>query len=118
MAPRPIRLNGSAQRLSVYVSENEQYGGQPLYSALVEQARKAGCAGATVLRGIEGFGAASVSDPDRGLRMSSDMPVVVTVIDIESRITALAEVFSTMLGDGLISVENIDVMVYRGGNKA
>lgn len=115
---RPISLEGKAQRLSVYVSENEQYGDKPLYSALVEQARKAGCAGATVLRGIEGFGATSVADPDRGLRMSTDLPVMVNVIDVESRITALAEVFSTMLGDGLITVEDIDVMVYRGGNKA
>lgn len=114
----PRTLEGRMKRLSVYVSENERYGDMPLYSALVEQARKAGCAGATVLRGIEGFGATSVADPERGLRMSCDLPVVVTVIDVESRITALAEVFATMLGDGLISVEDIDVLVYRGGNKA
>ena len=111
------RLTGPAKRLSAYVSENEKYDGRPLYTALVDQARKAGCAGATVLRGIEGFGATSVIHAEHLLRMSSDLPVVVQVIDIESRITALTEVFSTMVGDGLITLDDVDVVIYRGGHK-
>jgi len=113
----PMNLEGRAQRLSAYVSENERYDGKPLYTALVDQARKAGCAGATVLRGIEGFGATSVIHAEHLLRMSSDLPVVVCVIDVESRITALTEVFSAMVGDGLITVEDVSVVVYRGGRK-
>ncbi len=113
----PIKLDGKAKRLSVYVSESEQYDGKPLYTALVDQARIAGCAGATVLRGIEGFGATSVIHAEHLLRMSSDLPVVVQVIDVESRITALTAVFSAMFGDGLMTIEDIDVVIYRGGRK-
>ncbi|MDZ4654467.1 MAG: DUF190 domain-containing protein [Coriobacteriia bacterium] len=114
----PITLGGHAKRLSAYVSENEKYEGKPLYTALVDQARKAGCAGATVLRGIEGFGATSVIHAEHLLRMSSDLPVVVQVVDIEPRITALSEVFLAMVGDGLITIEDVDVVIYRGGHKA
>jgi uncharacterized protein len=109
-------LHGAAKRLSAYIGENDMYDdGKPLYSAMVESARTAGCAGATVLRGIEGFGATSRIHAAHDLRMSSDLPVVVTVIDEDFRITALAEVFAAMAGNGLITVENVDVVYYRGG---
>ncbi|GAB4283316.1 MAG: DUF190 domain-containing protein [Coriobacteriia bacterium] len=108
-------LIGPAKRLMAYVSENETYEGKPLYSALVDQARKSGCGGATVLRGIEGFGATSVIHAEHLLRMSSDLPVVVCVIDEEHRIAALAEVFGAMVGDGLITIEDVTVLAYRGG---
>jgi PII-like signaling protein len=109
-------LHGAAKRLSAYIGENDMYDdGKPLYSAMVESARTAGCAGATVLRGIEGFGATSRIHAAHDLRMSSDLPVVVTVIDEDFRITALAEVFAAMAGNGLITVEKVDVVYYRGG---
>lgn len=108
-------LSGPAKKLSAYVGENDHYDGKPLYTALVEAAKKAGCAGATVLRGIEGFGATSVIHTDQWLRMSSDLPVVVVVIDAPSRVTAVAEVFKTMVGDGLITIEDVVVVQYQGG---
>ena len=109
------KLHGRAKRLSAYIGENDMYeDGKPLYSAMVESARTAGCAGATVLRGIEGFGATSRIHAAHDLRMSSDLPVVVTVVDEEFRITALAEVFAAMAGNGLITVEDVEVVYYRG----
>ncbi len=108
-------LPGRAVRLSVHIGEDDAYEGKPLYVALVEQARTAGCAGATVLRGITGFGATSRKHARHDLRMSADLPVVVQVIDAEHRITALAEVFSAMVTDGLITVERVEVLLYRGG---
>ena len=108
-------IEGPAKKLSAYIGENDHYEGKPLYTALVEASKKAGCAGATVLRGVEGFGATSVIHTDQWLRMSSDLPVVVVVIDIESRITALAEVFRAMVGDGLVTIEDVQVVQYRGG---
>ena len=106
---------GPAKKLSAYIGENCTYDGKPLYQALVEAARTAGCAGATVLRGITGFGATSRSVEKHKLRMSEDLPVVVQVIDVDFRITALAEVFKAMVGDGLITIEDVVVLQYRGG---
>ncbi len=106
---------GPAKKLSAYIGENDTYDGKPLFSALVEAARTAGCAGATVLRGIEGFGATSRIHAAHLLRMSSDLPVVVVVVDKAGRITGLAELFAAMVGDGLITVEDAEVVAYRGG---
>jgi PII-like signaling protein len=110
-----MNIDGAARKLSAYIGENDTYDGKPLFTALVEAARTAGCAGATVLRGIEGFGATSRIHAAHMLRMSSDLPVVVQVIDVEHHIAALAEVFKAMVGDGLVTIEEITVVQYRGG---
>lgn len=108
-------LSGPAKKLSVYIGEADQYEDKPLYQALVEQARIAGCAGATVLRGMAGFGATSREHIKHGIRMSVDLPLMVQVVDVSDRITALAEVFDAMVSDGLIIVEDVNVIMYRGG---
>jgi len=110
-----MNIEGPALKLSAYIGENDTYDGKPLFTALVEAARTAGCAGATVLRGIEGFGATSRIHAAHMLRMSSDLPVVVQAIDVESRIIALSEVFKAMVGDGLVTIEQLQVVQYRGG---
>jgi len=110
-----MTFSGPAKKLSVYIGEADAYDGKPLYQAMVEQARIAGCAGATVLRGVVGFGATSREHAKHGIRMSVDLPLMVQVIDVPDRITALAEVYGEMLSDGLIIVEDVNVLVYRGG---
>ena len=105
-------LEGQAKRLSAYVGEDEQYEGRPLYQALIAQARTQGCAGATVTRGVTGYGASSRDVAKHALRMSSDRPYVVSVIDEGPRITALAEVWSTMIPSGLLTVEDVCVIAY------
>jgi PII-like signaling protein len=107
-------LEGNAKRLSAYVGEDEMYNDRPLYQAMVEQARSQGCAGATALRGMVGFGASSRDVVKHGLRMSTDCPVVVSVIDDAVRITALAEVWTAMLPAGLITMDDVNVVVYCG----
>jgi PII-like signaling protein len=107
-------LEGNAKRLSAYVGEDEMYNDKPLYQALVEQSRLQGCAGATALRGMVGYGASSRDVVKHGLRMSVDCPVVVSVIDDAVRITALAEVWSAMLPAGLITMEDVNVVLYCG----
>lgn len=109
--------NGPAKKLSAYIGENCTYDGKPLYKALVEASRTAGCAGATVLRGVDGYGATSCKAAEFQLRMSQDLPVVVQVIDVDYRIAALAEVFRAMVGDGLVTIEDIVVLEYRGGTE-
>jgi uncharacterized protein len=110
-----VSIEGPAKKLSAYIGENDVYDGKPLYTALVEAARTAGCGGATVLRGISGFGATSRIHARHNLRMSSDLPVVVEVIDVDHKITALGEVFKAMVGDGLLTIEDVTVLQYRGG---
>lgn len=110
-----MNIEGRAKRLAAYIGENDRYEDKPLYEALVEAARTAGCAGATVLRGIEGFGATSRMHGAHRLRMSEDLPLVVQVIDVEHRIIALTEVFKAMVGDGLLTLEDLQVVQYRGG---
>jgi len=110
-----MSIEGPAKKLSAYIGEKDQYDGRPLYTALVESARSAGCAGATILRGVEGFGATSRIHTAHQLRMSSDLPVVVVVIDTEVHITALAEVFRAMMGNGILTIEDTEVVYYRGG---
>jgi uncharacterized protein len=106
---------GQAKKLSAYIGEAATYDGRPLYEALVDSARTAGCAGATVLRGLAGFGATSRKHGKRAMRMSQDLPVVVQVVDQEGRILALAELFETMITDGLVTIEDIYVMAYKTG---
>lgn len=107
-------LEGQAKRLAAYVGEDEIYEDKPLYQALVEQARIQGCAGATALRGMVGFGASSRDVAKHGMRMSTDCPVMVVVIDETPRITALAEVWSAMLPSGILTIEDVGVLVYTG----
>ncbi len=105
-------LEGPAKRLSAYVGEDMAYGDKPLYQALIDQARTQGCAGATALRGMVGYGASSRDVVKHGLRMSVDCPVMVTVIDEPQRITALAAVWSAMIPAGLVTVEDVKVVHY------
>lgn len=105
-------MEGQAKRLSAYVGEDESYDERPLYQALIEQARIQGCAGATALRGLAGFGAASRDVAKHGRKMSTDCPVMVSVVDSPPRITALAEVWSAMISSGLITIEDVGVILY------
>jgi len=113
-----MRMEKNAKKLSVYIGEADRYDDKPLYEALIETARTAGCAGASVMRGVSGYGATSREHAKHGLRMSVDLPLMVHVIDAPDRITALAELYSTMIGSGLITVEDVNVLVYRGDEEA
>jgi len=110
-----VLSEGRAKRLSAYVGEADSYDDRPLYQALVEQARTQGCSGATALRGLGGYGATSREHGKHALRMSVDLPVVVSVIDDPVKITALAEVWCAMVSHGLITVEDVNVVLYCGG---
>jgi PII-like signaling protein len=105
-------MEGQVKRLAAYVGEDETYEGRPLYQALIEQARIQGCAGATALRGLAGYGAASRDVAKHGRRMSTDCPVMVAVIDEPPRIAALAELWSAMISSGLITIEDVGVILY------
>lgn len=97
----------------VYIGESDQWHGKPLYQAIVERLRELGLAGATVLRGIEGFGANAHIHTTRILRLSEDLPVLIEAVDQEDRIRAVLPELDEMVGDGLITLERIEVVAYR-----
>jgi hypothetical protein len=110
----PERISYRAQRLTIYVGESDRAGHGPLYSEIVRRARAAGLAGATVLRGVEGFGASSVIHTARLLTMSEDLPMVVVIIDTPEHIETFLPELDELLTEGLVVRENIDVVKYAG----
>lgn len=110
----PSRMTTRAVRLSVYVGESDRHDGRPLYTEIVHRARDAGLAGATVLRGLEGFGASQVVHTARLLTFSEDLPMVVVIIDTAERIDAFLPVLDELVDEGLVVREEVDVIKYAG----
>jgi hypothetical protein len=108
------RLEGRGERLTIFIGETDQHGHRPLYTEIVERARQAGLSGATVLRGIEGFGASSHIHTTRILRLSEDLPVVIVIVDRSDRIDAFLPVLDELITEGLVVREDIDIVSYRG----
>jgi PII-like signaling protein len=106
---------GEGRLLRVFVGESDKHDGRPLYEWLVLKAREAGLAGATVLRGIEGFGAHSRLHTAKILRLSEDLPIVVEIVDLAEKIEAFLPTVDAAIGEGLATVEKVDVRFYRGG---
>jgi len=107
------RLDGEQTLMRIFIGESDRWERQPLYEALVELFRHEGFAGATVLKGAAGFGAHSVTHTDRILRLSSDLPVVVEVVDNQERIDAILPRLDEMLKGGMITLERARVIHYR-----
>ena len=108
-----MRFAGEGKLLKVFIGESDLHGGKPLYQALVERVRAEGLAGATVLRGIEGFGASSHLHTSRILRLSEDLPIVVEIVDTTENIDRILPVVDEMVGDGMVTVERVEVLTYR-----
>lgn len=106
-------LHGPAKKICAYLGEDDRYEGKPLAQVLMETARIQGCAGATIIKAQAGFGPSSRDLERHGFRMSSDKPVLVEVIDEETRIRALGEVWATMMDTGLITVSEVTVVYYE-----
>ncbi len=110
------RLEGEGKLLRVFIGESDRWHGRPLYQAIVARAREEGLAGATVTRGIEGFGAKSHLHTSRILQLSSDLPVVVEIVDTAERIEALLPLLDEMVADGLVTIEPVHIVSYRAGS--
>ena len=108
-----MKFEGEGKLLRIFIGESDRFEGKPLYQALVETARAEGLAGATVLRGMEGFGASSHLHTSRILRLSEDLPIIVEIVDTVENIDRLIPVFDRMIGDGMMTLEKADVITYR-----
>ncbi|HEX6208967.1 MAG TPA: DUF190 domain-containing protein [Actinomycetota bacterium] len=113
-----MRIEGEGKLLRIFIGESDTWHGKPLYQAIVERAREEGLAGATVIRGIEGFGAHSRIHTARILRLSEDLPVIIEIVDSEERIRGILPALDEMVTDGLLTMERVEVITYRAGDEA
>jgi PII-like signaling protein len=111
-----VRLSGEGTLLRVFVGESDTWHGKPLYQAIVQRLRAEGLAGATVIRGIEGFGAKSHLHTSRLLRLSEDLPLIIEVVDKAENIQRALPLLDDMISDGLVTLEKVQVLIYRAGN--
>lgn len=110
-----MTLPKDGKLLRVFIGEDDKYDGQPLYEWIVRRAREHGLAGATVLRGLEGFGAHSRLHTAKVLRLSSDLPIVVEIVDTEEKIESFLPEIDDAVKEGLATVERVEVRFYRSG---
>lgn len=108
-----ITIKEAGQLLRIFIGESNKYGRLPLYEWLVQQARAQGMAGATVLRGIQGFGANSLIHTTKILRLSEDLPVIVEIVDSEEKIESFLQIVEHAITEGLVTVEKARVRMYR-----
>ncbi len=99
--------------LRIFIGEKDRYKGKPLYEQIVLKAREMGLAGATVLRGIMGFGAESRLHTAKILRLSEDLPIIIEIVDRKEKIDALIPFLDEVVKEGLITMEKVKVIKYR-----
>ena len=111
-----MRLEGEGKLLRLFIGESDTWHGKPLYQAIVERVRQEGLAGATVLRGIEGFGADSHLHTSRILRLSEDLPVVIEIVDTPEQIDRVVPILDEMVGEGMLTLR-VQIVSYRSSDE-
>lgn len=109
-------LPEEGQLLRIFIGESDKHEGKPLYEWIVQQARKKGLAGATVLRGLEGFGAHSRIHTAKILRLSEDLPIVIEIVDTSEKIEAFMPQIDHAIQEGLATLEKVRIRFYRSGD--
>lgn len=108
-----MQLPSEAQLLRIFIGEADRFEGKPLHEAIVYLARERGMAGATVTRGLMGFGAHSRMHTAKILRLSEDLPIVIEIVDKPERIESLLPELDAMIKEGLVTIENVTVYAYK-----
>ena len=111
------KFEGERTLMRIHIGESDKWHGKPLHEAIVQMLRKEGFSGATVLRGVAGYGGTSVYHTDKLLRLSQDLPLIVEVVEYTERIEAILPRLDEMLDGGLITLEKVRVILYRPGKK-
>ncbi|MDH5305582.1 MAG: DUF190 domain-containing protein [Myxococcales bacterium] len=99
--------------LRIFVGESDRHEGAPLHEWIVRRAREHGLAGATVLRGLEGYGAGSRVHTARILRLASDLPIVIEIVDTREKIEAFLPIVDAAIEEGLATLERVEIRLYR-----
>jgi PII-like signaling protein len=108
------RLTGNALRLTVFIGESDTWHHKPLFTEIVHRAHHAGLAGASVFRGVEGYGASSHIHTTRLLSLSEDMPIAIVIIDAADRIRAFLPQLDELVSEGLVILDDVEVIRYVG----
>lgn len=108
-----MRQQRPGMRLTIFVGEDDRFHHHPLAQAIFERAREEGLAGATMARGIEGFGPSGRLKTTRFLSSSDDLPIVIDIIDDRHRIETFLPILDTMVTDGLVTLEDVDIVAYQ-----
>lgn len=109
-----MRLEGPSQRLTIFIGETDRYHHKPLYSEIVKRAHRAGLAGASVFRGMEGFGASSRIHTTRILSLSEDLPMAIIIVDAPERIARFLPQLDELITEGLVILDDVQVVKYVG----
>ena len=109
-----MKLEGHQRRLTIFVGEADHHGHTPLATEIVQRAHRAGLAGASVFRGIEGYGASNHIHTTRILSLSDDLPIAVIIIDTEERIQAFLPELDQLITEGLVIIDDVEVLKYVG----
>lgn len=107
------KFEGERTLMRIHIGESDKWHGKPLYQAIVEIFRREKLSGATVLRGVGGYGSNSVYHTDKILRLSQDLPIVIEVVEFTERIEKLLPQLDELIGGGLITLEKVRVILYR-----
>lgn len=110
-----MKLQGPAMRLTIFLGESDQWHHRPVYTEVVHRAHAAGLAGASVMRGIEGFGASSHVHTSRLLSLSEDLPVAIVIVDTQERIENFLPELDELITQGLVILDPVTVIKYVGG---
>jgi PII-like signaling protein len=113
-----MKLEGMQQRLTVYIGESDRHGHMPLASEIVRRAHAAGLAGASVFRGVEGYGASNHIHTTRILSLSDDLPMAIVIVDTADAIRAFLPQLDELITEGLVVIEDIEVVKYVGRGRS
>ena len=109
-----MKLEGTQQRLTIYIGESDRHGHTPLATEIVQRAHAAGLAGASVFRGVEGFGASNHIHTTRILSLSDDLPMAIVIVDRPDAIAAFLPELDELITEGLVVLEDVEVIKYIG----
>ena len=112
-----MALPKDGQLLRIFIGESDKHDGMPLFEWIIRQARERSLAGVTITRGIEGYGRASQIHTAKILRLSEDLPIIIEIVDVKEKIEDFIEVVDPVIDGGLVTVENVQVRLYRSENK-
>jgi PII-like signaling protein len=110
-----MKLHGPGRRVRIYIGASDKWHGKPLYAAIVQEARKRGLAGATVARGIMGYGAHNAIHEPHLFSLSNDLPVVIEIVDSDEKVQAFFPRLDEMVKEGMITTSEVEIIEYSKG---
>jgi uncharacterized protein len=109
-----MRLEGQQKRLTIFIGESDRHGHTPLATEIVQRAHRAGLAGASVFRGVEGYGASNHIHTSRILSLSDDLPMAIVIVDTDEKIRSFVPQLDELINEGLVIIDDVEVVTYVG----